>query len=126
MSRSLPHLPIIASQITFGLKKLTSFGNCSSSFSRSPQYWSSYTSFLRDIVQTCYALETWRDASEFKKLYRAMVFAQQDILSALVNESMHQVRRETAQNDVRQTWMERAEAVLDRMDDREKVRTMRF
>ncbi|KAI0765374.1 hypothetical protein C8Q74DRAFT_1050032 [Fomes fomentarius] len=45
-------------------------GKCVSALSRSAQYWSSYSGYLREVSQLCFAFQRWNDIDTAKELHR--------------------------------------------------------
>ncbi|KAI0372102.1 hypothetical protein BV20DRAFT_143358 [Pilatotrama ljubarskyi] len=45
-------------------------GKCVEALSRSAQYWSSYSGYLREIPQLCFAFRRWNDIDVAKELHR--------------------------------------------------------
>ncbi|SPO28174.1 uncharacterized protein UTRI_04611_B [Ustilago trichophora] len=46
-------------------------GSCVEALSRSNRYWSSYSGYLREIPQMCFAMQRWKDTDRARDLYKA-------------------------------------------------------
>ncbi|KAG2067082.1 hypothetical protein BDR04DRAFT_945768, partial [Suillus decipiens] len=53
-----PHIPHLA------------VGDCVDALSRSAQFWSSYSGYLREIPQLCFAFRRWMEIDTAKDIYR--------------------------------------------------------
>ncbi|KAI0674450.1 hypothetical protein C8Q78DRAFT_1014830 [Trametes maxima] len=60
LTRGAPHVHHIGS----------SHGQCVEALSRSAQYWSSYSGYLREVPQLCFAFRRWSDIDTAKDLHR--------------------------------------------------------
>ncbi|KAF8908432.1 hypothetical protein CPB85DRAFT_1391316 [Mucidula mucida] len=45
-------------------------GNCVEALSRSAQFWSSYSGYLRDVPQLCFSFRRWHDIDTARDIYR--------------------------------------------------------
>ncbi|EPQ30978.1 uncharacterized protein PFL1_01167 [Pseudozyma flocculosa PF-1] len=70
-----------------------SLSSCVQALSRSPQAWSSYSGYLRDVPQICFALRRWHEIDTARDLYRA---AAQDGASLREVVRRHHDRQEEA------------------------------
>ncbi|KAH9941244.1 uncharacterized protein BXZ73DRAFT_16469, partial [Epithele typhae] len=48
----------------------TTARQCVSALSRSAQYWSSYSGYLREVAQLCFAFQRWNDIDTAKQVHR--------------------------------------------------------
>ena len=93
----------------------------SRALSRSPQHWSSYISFLRDIVQTCFALTQWQDTSTIKNLYKNMTSMQQLLIGRIFSYETDRQERETFAEQRRTSWQEQADETIHALRSDVKV-----
>ncbi|RDB16075.1 Nuclear fusion protein KAR5 [Hypsizygus marmoreus] len=59
-------------------------GQCVDALSRSAQFWSSYSGYLREVTQLCFALRRWNDMDMARDLYRNATLEQSTLLRFLV------------------------------------------
>ncbi|GAA6063251.1 hypothetical protein JCM10212_003614 [Sporobolomyces blumeae] len=78
-------------------------GPCVEALSRSPQYWSSYSGYLREIVSLCSAFRRWADVEIARDLNAASASAFADFASAV-----------RAYEDVRQTRQRKEDTAWDK------------
>ncbi|GBE87534.1 Nuclear fusion protein [Sparassis crispa] len=52
------------------LSSTESLGCCVDALSRSAQYWSSYSGYLREVPQLCYAFRRWNDIDTARDIYK--------------------------------------------------------
>ncbi|GAA5822483.1 hypothetical protein JCM5353_000524 [Sporobolomyces roseus] len=64
-------------------KEKESLGHCIESLSRSPQYWASYSGYLRDIVTHCSTFRRWADIELARELHKSSASTFQDVLFRL-------------------------------------------
>ncbi|KAL0958347.1 hypothetical protein HGRIS_000492 [Hohenbuehelia grisea] len=66
-------------------------GVCVDALSRSAQFWSSYSGYLREIPQLCYAYRRWNDIDTAKNLYRNATIGSHEFLRLLLlrEEKLH-------------------------------------
>ncbi|KAI0746941.1 hypothetical protein C8Q80DRAFT_1178461 [Daedaleopsis nitida] len=60
-------------------------GKCVSAISRSAQYWSSYSGYLREVSQLCFAFQRWNDIDTAKEVHRNATVASISVLRYLSN-----------------------------------------
>ncbi|KAI0646444.1 hypothetical protein C8Q79DRAFT_670111 [Trametes meyenii] len=70
-----PPMECIPFQLSRGAPRSTnhvgsSHGKCVEALSRSAQYWSSYSGYLREVPQLCFAFRRWNDIDTAKELHR--------------------------------------------------------
>ncbi|TRM57494.1 hypothetical protein BD626DRAFT_211910 [Schizophyllum amplum] len=65
-------------------------GECVNALSRSAQYWSSYSGYLREIPQLCFAYRRWHDIDTAKDIYRNATLRELDLLHALDERGLQQ------------------------------------
>ncbi|KAH8097037.1 hypothetical protein BXZ70DRAFT_1009361 [Cristinia sonorae] len=65
---------------------------CVEALSRSAQYWSSYSGYLREVPQLCFAFRRWNDIDTAKEIYRNATSEKLSLLRLLLS-------REIAMND---------------------------
>ncbi|KZT68891.1 hypothetical protein DAEQUDRAFT_711084 [Daedalea quercina L-15889] len=58
------------SRISQTIVKEGSHRSCVEALSRSAQYWSSYSGYLREVSQLCYAFRRWNDIDTARDIYR--------------------------------------------------------
>ncbi|TFK67579.1 hypothetical protein BDN72DRAFT_90904 [Pluteus cervinus] len=58
-------------------------GKCVNALSRSTQYWSSYSGYLREVPQLCETFQRWNDIDVAKKLYRNITLDQINFLQSV-------------------------------------------
>ncbi|KAI0659296.1 hypothetical protein C8Q70DRAFT_986937 [Cubamyces menziesii] len=61
----------------------TSPSRCVQALSRSAQYWSSYSGYLREVPQLCFAFMRWNDIDVAKELHRNTTVQSLDLLQYL-------------------------------------------
>ncbi|PVF99252.1 hypothetical protein CPB86DRAFT_825142 [Serendipita vermifera] len=62
---------------------------CVEAFHRSPQFWSSYSGYLRQIPQLCFAYRRWHEIDTAKKLYRNATLEKISLLRLLRKRQEH-------------------------------------
>ncbi|KAL1719110.1 hypothetical protein EV715DRAFT_272919 [Schizophyllum commune] len=55
-------------------------GECVNALSRSAQYWSSYSGYLRELPQLCFAYRRWHDIDTAKEIYRNATLRELEVL----------------------------------------------
>ncbi|KAI5888546.1 uncharacterized protein SCHCODRAFT_085873 [Schizophyllum commune H4-8] len=68
---------------TDGLTSDGAAGECVNALSRSAQYWSSYSGYLREIPQLCFAYRRWHDIDTAKEIYRNATLRELDVLKTM-------------------------------------------
>ncbi|KAL1682516.1 hypothetical protein EV122DRAFT_287137 [Schizophyllum commune] len=58
-------------------------GECVNALSRSAQYWSSYSGYLREIPQLCFAYRRWHDIDTAKEIYRNATLRELEVLKTM-------------------------------------------
>ncbi|KAL1706477.1 hypothetical protein EV121DRAFT_278748 [Schizophyllum commune] len=58
-------------------------GECVNALSRSAQYWSSYSGYLREIPQLCFAYRRWHDIDTAKEIYRNATLRELQVLRTM-------------------------------------------
>ncbi|TBU23634.1 hypothetical protein BD311DRAFT_67517 [Dichomitus squalens] len=66
-----------------------SSGQCVLALSRSAQYWSSYSGYLREVAQLCFAFQRWNDIDVAKELYKNASIQTTDILRYMADREKH-------------------------------------
>ncbi|KAI0827085.1 hypothetical protein BC628DRAFT_1370774, partial [Trametes gibbosa] len=66
-------------------KAADSPGKCVEALSRSAQYWSSYSGYLREVPQLCFAFRRWNDIDVAKELHRNSTLQSLALLQHLVD-----------------------------------------
>ncbi|EJF63810.1 hypothetical protein DICSQDRAFT_160322 [Dichomitus squalens LYAD-421 SS1] len=66
-----------------------SSGQCVLALSRSAQYWSSYSGYLREVAQLCFAFQRWNDIDVAKELYKNASIQTMDILRYMADREKH-------------------------------------
>ncbi|OCH84750.1 hypothetical protein OBBRIDRAFT_377458 [Obba rivulosa] len=57
--------------------------DCVEALSRSAQYWSSYSGYLREVPQLCYAFRRWNDIDAARDIYQNISREKLDLLNVL-------------------------------------------
>ncbi|TFK47598.1 hypothetical protein OE88DRAFT_1665828 [Heliocybe sulcata] len=60
-------------------------GDCVEALSRSAQFWSSYSGYLREVPQLCYAFRRWNDIDTAKDIYRNATLEKLALIRLLVD-----------------------------------------
>ncbi|KAF9812422.1 hypothetical protein IEO21_06225 [Rhodonia placenta] len=74
-------------------------GACVEALSRSTQHWSSYSGYLREVSQLCYAFRRWNDIDTAREIYRNATIGQVEILQHL-NEREEQLQEYSRRSDL--------------------------
>lgn len=80
-----------------------------SAFSRSPQYWTSFSGFSNSIHETCHALGREQNLAVFKKIFQKLLFHQQQFQDDIVEFELLKQEREKAMEEKLATWQGRVE-----------------
>lgn len=84
-----------------------------SAFSRSPQYWTSFSSFSSSIHETCHALGREQNLAVFKKIFQKLLFHQQHFQDDIVEFELLKQEREKAMEEKLATWQGRLESFFN-------------
>ncbi|KAH7882822.1 hypothetical protein F5I97DRAFT_135194 [Phlebopus sp. FC_14] len=79
---------------------------CVEALSRSAQFWSSYSGYLREIPQLCFAFRRWIDIDTAKDIYRNITAEKMSLLRLLTE-------REKTSKAAQQLWEQTSEHMLD-------------
>ncbi|KAF9446570.1 hypothetical protein P691DRAFT_783509 [Macrolepiota fuliginosa MF-IS2] len=82
---------------------------CVDALARSAQYWSSYSGYLREIPQLCYAFRRWSEIDLAKDIYRNATLDKIELIKMLSTRERHL-------DDVLDAWKGDAEALTMRME----------
>ncbi|KAL1744273.1 hypothetical protein HDZ31DRAFT_39015 [Schizophyllum fasciatum] len=75
-----------------GVAAETAVGECVGALSRSAQYWSSYSGYLREIPQLCFAYRRWHEIDTARETYRNATLHGLELLRVLDERQAHQAR----------------------------------
>lgn len=70
--------------------------SCVEALYRSPQLWSSYSGYLRQIPQLCFAYRRWHDIDTAKRIYQNATFEKVSLLKMLKRHHEELLERESA------------------------------
>ncbi|KAM5531414.1 hypothetical protein V8D89_014938 [Ganoderma adspersum] len=65
---------------------------CVSALSRSAQYWSSYSGYLREVTQLCYAYQRWNDIDTAKEAHKNTTMEAMNVLRYLTDREKRMER----------------------------------
>ncbi|KAF8067630.1 hypothetical protein FPV67DRAFT_1416278, partial [Lyophyllum atratum] len=80
-------------------------GECVEALSRSAQFWSSYSGYLREVPQLCFAFRRWHDIDTAREVYKNITSHQATLLRYLISRE-----KNTELNMA--SWEERLNACL--------------
>ncbi|GLB39285.1 putative tht1-like nuclear fusion protein [Lyophyllum shimeji] len=81
-------------------------GECVDALSRSAQFWSSYSGYLREVPQLCFAFRRWHDIDTAREIYRNVTLQQGTLLRYLI-------ARERATERSMESWESRLSELQD-------------
>ncbi|KAF9220743.1 hypothetical protein BS17DRAFT_298547 [Gyrodon lividus] len=84
-------------------------GQCVEALSRSAQFWSSYSGYLREIPQLCFAFRRWIDIDTAKDIYRNITIDKVTLLRFLTE-------REKNSRGAQQIWEQTTQDMRDVLD----------
>ncbi|KDR68458.1 hypothetical protein GALMADRAFT_78772, partial [Galerina marginata CBS 339.88] len=76
-------------------------GECVDSLARSAQFWSSYSGYLREVTQLCYAFRRWNDIDLARDIYYNATVEKLAFIRFVVN-------REKKSEQLAEEWMKRS------------------
>lgn len=94
---------------------------CCRAFARSPQFWSSYVAFARDIVKMCSSLSRWQDTAIIKNLYRNMTSMQSDFLKGILQESENRLARDSEEQKKHQQRQKTTDTAINNLENTTEV-----
>ncbi|KAI0777285.1 hypothetical protein BD413DRAFT_515271 [Trametes elegans] len=89
----------------------SSHGKCVEALSRSAQYWSSYSGYLREVPQLCFAYRRWNDIDTAKELHRNSTLQSLHLLNHLAERE----RRFTSSHQQSRVLVQEMQALLGQL-----------